>query len=524
MFQLTAYSLPSLVATALALVLLRRVWRQRAAPGGWPLSAMLAGIAWWSAGQVLGTSVTTLEGKFLTAQLQYPGIVLVPVAWLMFSLRYTGALRWLADHWPWLAVLPAVTLALAFSNDLHGWLWADAELVRRGDFVAWTIDYGPWFTVYTSYSYLAVGGGTLLLLSALLRSPWHRRRAAAMVGAPLLVLATNILYLLPASPVQWIDITPLGFALAGAVFTLALRGDVLDLVPLSREQVVQDMADAVFVVAQDGRVVDANPAAERLIRRPPGAGLGRLLTDLLPIPRDLLDTAPVGEDARPVDLVLRLEGRETAWRVALSDLLDPRGEVAGRVLIFHDHSDRWRAERELRATSEALADANRELERLTTLDPLTRVLSRRSFLRQADEEVIRARRHGRDLALVVIDVDNLAAINDLHGSESGDAVLAGAARLLEALRRDGDLLGRTGAGEFALLLPEASARRARDLAASIAQAVARSRFRSEAGEELDVSVRPGVAVLDAETERAETLLRHALEAGDGDGSRLSARA
>ncbi|HSG90472.1 MAG TPA: histidine kinase N-terminal 7TM domain-containing protein [Pseudomonadales bacterium] len=514
MFQLTFWSLPSAIATGLAIMLLRRVWRQRAAPGGWPLSLLLAAIAWWSAGQWLGTSLTTLDGKFLAAKLQYPGIVVVPTAWLLFALRYSGMLPAVARNWPLLVPIPLLTLVLALGNELHGWMWSSATLVEQGDFIGWRITYGPWFKVHTLWSYAVVGVGTACLLSALLRSPWHRRRAFLIVAAPIVVLASNALYLLPDSPMAWLDLTPLGFAAAGGIFTLALRGDILDLVPLSREQVVRDLPDAVFVIAQDGRVIDMNPAAVSLTdaRRAPAGGLGRPLWDLLPIERELAEgMAPEG---RPLDLIMSLNGRETAWRVNASNLVDPRGELSGRVLVFHDQSDRWRAEGELRATGEALAAANRELERLTTLDVLTRLLHRRAFLRQADEELARARRYDRTLSLLVLDLDDLADLNARSGSDVADQVLAGIARMLESLRRDGDLLGRTGAAEFALLLPETSPEDAGKVAEGIHRIMARSRFRGADGDDVVVSIRTGITALKPTDDRADLLLLRAIEASN----------
>lgn len=507
MFQLTIWSLPGTVATLLALALLPRVWRQRGAPGGWPLSLLLVGAAWWSAGQVLGTLVTGVDAKFLAAAIQYPGVVAAPFAWLLFALRYSGSLPGLARHWPWLLLAPASSLLLAWTNPLHHGFWQGAETVVRGDFVGWEIDYGPGFAWHSAWSYAAVGLGTLLMLGAVLRSPWHRRRAVAIIAAPLVVLACNLFYHLPFTP-AWFDATPLGFALAGALFTLALRGNVLDLVPLSREQVIRDLPDAVFVVARDGRVIDMNPAARQLVDAPPGDGIGRLLWDLLPISREQLEHA--GSGSRPLDLVMRRNGRDSAWRVSTSDLIDPRGEVAGRALVFHEHTDRWRVENELRAASDALAEANRELERLTTLDSLTRVPHRQAFLQHTDEEMARARRYGRDLSLLLIDLEDLADLDARHGSGLADQVLSGIARLLESVRRDGDLVGRTGAGEFAVLLPETDAAEARALARDIGHAIGRSRFRSETEDDLRISIRTGLATLEPDLPHAEALLARAL--------------
>ncbi|MEE4299504.1 MAG: histidine kinase N-terminal 7TM domain-containing protein [Pseudomonadales bacterium] len=502
--QVTLFSLPSLGALLFALVLLPRVWRQRAAPGGWHLTVLLAAIAWWAGGQALGTLSTSLDGKFLAAKLQYPGIVVVPTAWFLFCLRYTGELRTLYANWPLLLPIPAVTLAIALSNEFHGWLWAGAELVRVGSFVAWEIDYGPWFAVHRWWSYLLIAIGTLALLRSLLASPWHRRRALLVIAAPVLALAANLVYLAPDSPVAWLDLTPAGFVAAGAAFTLALRGDLLDLVPLSRERVVLDMADAVFVLGADGRVIDMNPAGARLAGRHGAARPGRALWELLPIPRATLEEE-LG-DAATVDLLMTLEGEATAWRVSASALTDPRGEHSGRVLIFHETTEHWRTEQELRAATEALGAANRELTRLVTLDPLTRALQRGAFLRQTREECARARRSGRELRLLTLRLENLAQLNATAGSEVADQVLRAIARLLESMRRDGDLLGRTGAAEFALLMSEASAAQVQRTVEELQRGLQRSRFRDANGRTLPVCIRHGVAALDEADTDADTLL------------------
>lgn len=510
--QFTAFSLPSLAAVLVAGALFPYVWRHRAAPGGLALAVLMLSIVWWAFGQLLGTMATTLSGKFLAAQIQYPGIVVVPTAWFLFCLRYTGALRRLYGNWALLAPIPLVTLVLALTNDWHRWLWADASIVEVGPFLAWEIHYGPWFTVHRWWSYLLIAVGTGALLHSLLASPWHRRRALLVVAAPLFPVAANLVYLAPDSPIAWLDLTPAGFVAAGAAFTLALRGDLLDLVPLSREQVVLDMPDAVFVLGPAGRVIDMNPAAERLVARCSRPEPGRPLWDLLPIPRSAVETGL--DPAHPLETVLEIAGEETAWRISASEIVDPRGELSGRVLIFHDTTERWRAERELRATTEALTAANRELTRLVTLDPLTRTLQRAAFLRRTEEELQRARRNDRDLTLLTLRLDNLAELNRDAGSDIADQVLRALARLLESMRRGGDVLGRTGAGEFTLLLGEAGPAQADRALEEIRRGLARSRFRDARGRPLQLRVRHARAALDETDSAADELLARASRAAE----------
>ncbi|MCC6739733.1 MAG: diguanylate cyclase [Planctomycetia bacterium] len=88
------------------------------------------------------------------------------------------------------------------------------------------------------------------------------------------------------------------------------------------------------------------------------------------------------------------------------------------------------------------------------IDQLTGVFNRRMFDRRLGEEVKRARRYGRDLALLMIDLDHFKDVNDGFGHQDGDETLKHVAQFLRIQSRNVDILSRYGGDEFCLLLPE----------------------------------------------------------------------
>ena len=106
-------------------------------------------------------------------------------------------------------------------------------------------------------------------------------------------------------------------------------------------------------------------------------------------------------------------------------------------------------------------DADRELQRLATLDGLTGVLNRRAWMARAATELAVSVRYAQSVAVLMIDLDHFKQINDSRGHEAGDRALAFIARALQAAVRPGDLVGRYGGEEFCVLMTHADEAAAR---------------------------------------------------------------
>ena len=193
---------------------------------------------------------------------------------------------------------------------------------------------------------------------------------------------------------------------------------------------------------------------------------------------------------------------------ALRDAADRlgAGDLSQRVsLPYHDEIGRLGDS--FNATADRLETNLIELEELVVCDELTGLFNRREFSRRLnDEEIQRAHRYGRPLSLLILDLDNLKAINDEHGHLAGDQALNDVARSVDGQVRPGDFVARYGGDEFVVMATEADADEAVTIAERIRRSVAGSPIRLDSGEYVNMSVSIGIATFPEDAGTAGDLM------------------
>lgn len=140
-----------------------------------------------------------------------------------------------------------------------------------------------------------------------------------------------------------------------------------------------------------------------------------------------------------------------------------------------------------------LTQARDQLDNLAIYDPLTGLINRQAFYKQAQGELERARRSAQGVSVIVLDIDNFRAINTQHGHIIGDEVLQIVAQIIREKSRPYDCIGRWAGDQFSIALPGVISTDAEKIALRILNGVQSSEISLEDGTALNVNLSAGIA-------------------------------
>ncbi len=322
--------------------------------GARSFAILMAGVSLWALMALFEVGSNDAETKIFSYHLKFLFIVSTPLAWLIFGLYYSNLVR--RVRWPFLAaisVLPASTLAIVATNHHHHWMFSSFEMVHSGNYFLLYPHFGPWFWIHSGYSYLALAVGFLLLTRHLLSTPAHFKRqvVSLMIGgaAPWM---SNIIFIFKFDLLPYFDLTPIAFSITGIAFMWGiLRYRMLDIVPIARDNVIQNMNDGMIIVDTGNHILDLNPAACRLIGKNPKGLIGARAEKAIAWWPDFdsKDTCPSDQSSAVIELEVNQSRRlisPSRSRLYSKDL------AMGYLITLRDVTGRLKAEKALRSSEE----------------------------------------------------------------------------------------------------------------------------------------------------------------------------
>jgi len=341
-WQWTPAGVATIAATVVFVGLAAYVWRRRSGSAGAALALVLVAVLLWAGAYAAELGATELAVKQRWGDFKYVGICLLPPAWFAFAALFSGRGHWVSRrNLVLLTVEPVLVLALLANGATH-------DLVRyypasaAGDQGA-VARPGPLFWPHLAYSSLVLWVSLGLMVVALLRaSSVYRKVSLILIASLVAPYVLNLLYNFDVGPFGRVDLTPFAFTASCLVLVWGLfRFRLLGISPVARGVVFETITDAVVVLDPLRRVVDANPAAERVLGVPLADATGRPLDEVLPEAAGL-----------PEDLAVSKGGTTRRYELTGVPMPDREGAPIGWLVVLRDVTERHRTQRHLRRLDE----------------------------------------------------------------------------------------------------------------------------------------------------------------------------
>ena len=336
------------------------IWRYRRRPTATSLVVVLAALVEWSLARAIELATTSPATMRLFCNLKYIGLLVLAPAAVVFVLQYAGFIRRPSRLLlGLLAVEPLVVLvALAVPSTRHLF---NTMVPASTPGTASTVRYGPLFWAHLVYFNAATWLCLAAFVETMARTSRPYRQSTLLLGSLALPLGANLLTTLNFERFGRFDLPPFAFVLTAVFITLAvLRFHLLDLRPIARGRIFQTIGEGVVVLGLNGKVIDANVAAERMLGQPLARVVSQAAERVAPAWTELLHRQ-LGNGGEVVEEVTA--GGRT-HEVTVSSLTDHLGWPTGRLVVARDVTERRRVEQQLRDSLEREQASARQLRAL----------------------------------------------------------------------------------------------------------------------------------------------------------------
>jgi PAS domain S-box-containing protein len=298
----------------------------------------------------IGTPVASYKAYLMGLQLIWGLLALT--LWLSYIIHYTTIVKWQTGRiYALFSIMPLLAILALATNYVYGLMWTAPGLDVHNPYLPLKPAYGPLYWASLVYMGALSVSGCFLILKKVFRQPNFRRwEPWTLILAAVIPLIVAFLEVtgFTLSAGLTVGLTPFFSGIGSIVVVLSLpRFHLQKVIPVARNTVFEQIGDGVVVLNMQNRVVDLNPAAERLAGYASSEALGLPVEQIWTSwPGRLVLSTPASTVFE--ELVLTRAGEQRTYILHLYTITDQKNRALNKIVLLIDITEHKKAEMELR--------------------------------------------------------------------------------------------------------------------------------------------------------------------------------
>lgn len=399
-----------------------------------------------------------IEYMKIYTSIEYIGILLIPVFWIIMAISYTNKEKIIYNKF-YISIffIPICLWIINFTNEYHhlfykSYSYSIIYYLHIADIIP-----GVFYYITMLYVNVCFFIGNILYIHNFFReNNLYKKRSFIMMITSLIPWVGYWVYMLDGMPVK-IDIVPISLAILCLFHAYALfNSDIFGTISLARRIIFNDITDAIIVLDKYNTLIEINKKAEQIFNLKNNLIIGKDCNDIFKDHSQLLNS--INENKiENFHMEVEIMGKVYYFQGKIDLLKSNKNE--GKIIILIDNTEQ--------------IALNKKLSHYATIDSLTQVYNKSYFYELSESKLKECNKLNRPVSLIIFDLDKFKHINDKYGHLAGDIVLKKTLETCKAVLSQEHYLGRYGGEEFVILLNDIHIEKALEIAETIRLEIAK---------------------------------------------------
>ncbi|MBI9069544.1 MAG: PAS domain-containing protein [Salinivirgaceae bacterium] len=354
-WQFSPFQIAYITSAAISLFLAFVVWNLKPINGSKIMASVLIALWLWMASYSAQLISTSLSIKLIFIRFEYLGLISAIYLWFIFIVYYTEykifKKKWLLIT---LAIPPLATMYNVLTITSNHFFYKDFCLKSYDGLILLTKTYSTGFYIWTAYGYFLLLASLFLVSYKAISMPkMYRKQILPIAISATILIIPNILYIIGINPIAPFDPTGLAFLLVAIVIIYSLNvQSFLNAVPIAHNVVFKNAKMGILILDEENKIVDTNPAAEKIFKCDKKDNLSKAIETILPEFYDLQKLLAEKSDSV---IEVNLGQKNIDYEIKIAELKKENGIQYGSIVMLWDISELKAAFYELDAYAHTVA-------------------------------------------------------------------------------------------------------------------------------------------------------------------------